>query len=705
MLARLSFLVGLWLVLAVNTAIGLPQQRTQRPGADDSGVAGPDVTAAAASERIRFAALGLAARIRLEVLNQGGDTVYDSEYRKGSLLDWKLEDGRGRRLPDGIYGCVVTVEGLSGRRSYRSGAFSFKDGAVSFGDTHRVEANPGIAAEPEDSLTVLGRDASAAAILLAHDGKSGIVSSADGLSFRVGDSFSGRDVEYMRLTADGRLSLGARDPGAKLDVDGLIRTSEGIQFPDGTIQRTAAAAGILGAGLVTERVIVGLGGIAASERQRLSSFAAAAPATGSGTLGRVNGTEGASNTFYGVSAGASNAGGTRNSFFGVSAGAINLSAGSNSFFGDSAGSNNNFGASNSFFGSLNGFFNSSGFRNSFFGDTTGYNNTTGSNNSFFGFAVGLANQTEGNNTFIGAYADGASGVTNGTAIGYRAKVQRPNSLVLGGVNGVNGATEETFVGIGTTYPDRQLTVEGSQALGRFTRFSATNTLSPALLFERARGTQAVPFDILTGDFLGKVQVRGRVNGTMVEYGALAFIASGLDQTGRFAFLDRDIATERMSILNTGNVGIGTSSPTDRLHVVGNVRVQGAIVTNSPPTDIPDYVFEPDYELMDIDALEQFILREKHLPNIPAASAIKEKGLDLGEFQMKLLEKTEELTLYTVRQARTVRELQKTLDGKDAEIASLKSQNSSLDARVAALEEKIERLSPPVRGGHSEGSNR
>jgi hypothetical protein len=249
MLARLSFPVGLWLVLVANIAFGLPQHHTQR-GADDSGLAGPDVTAAAGSEQIRFAALGLAARIRLEVLNQGGESVYDSDFRKGSLLDWRLEDGRGRRLSDGIYGCVVTVEGLSGRRSYRSGAFSLKDGTASFGDTHRDVGN---AAEREDALTLLGRDASGAAILLAHDGTSGIVSGTAGLSFRIGDSFSGKDVEYMRLTADGRLSLGARDSAAKLDVDGLIRTSEGIQFPDGTIQRTAAAAGILGAGLVTER--------------------------------------------------------------------------------------------------------------------------------------------------------------------------------------------------------------------------------------------------------------------------------------------------------------------------------------------------------------------------------------------------------------------------------------------------------------------
>jgi hypothetical protein len=110
------------------------------------------------------------------------------------------------------------------------------------------------------------------------------------------------------------------------------------------------------------------------------------------------------------------------------------------------------------------------------------------------------------------------------------------------------------------------------------------------------------------------------------------------QNGRFAFLDHDVATERVSILNTGNVGIGTTAPTERLHVVGNIRVTGSITYGAPEEPLPYYVFEPDYILMPIDDLEKFIAREKHLPNIPAAGEIKDKGLNLGKFQMKLLKK-------------------------------------------------------------------
>jgi hypothetical protein len=90
-----------------------------------------------------------------------------------------------------------------------------------------------------------------------------------------------------------------------------------------------------------------------------------------------------------------------------------------------------------------------------------------------------------------------------------------------------------------------------------------------------------------------------------------------------------------------------------------------------------YVFESDYELMKFDELEALIAREKHLLNIPSAAEIKDKGLNLSEFQLKLLEKIEELTPYTMQQA-------KTIAIKGMEIARL-------DARMAALEAMIEHL--------------
>jgi len=350
---------------------------------------------------------------------------------------------------------------------------------------------------------------------------------------------------------------------------------------------------------------------------------------------------------------------------------------------NAAGASNSSGQYNCLFGYSAGASNGTGWENSFFGDWAGGYNLSGRYNSCFGAGAGLGNTVENNNTFLGAFADVDSGasalpVNNATAIGYTSLVAQSNSLVLGGVNGFNDVTVETFVGIGTPTPDRQLVVEGGQALGKFRRYSATTpTHAPAFLFERARGSNIAPLDISAGDYLGKVQFRGRVSGNMPEYGALAFIASDKSQNGRFSFLDRDLVTERMVILNTGNVGVGTTAPTERLDVAGNLRVRGGIVYGAPSVAVPDYVFDNGFRLMPIVKLEEYVRREKHLPNIPKASEIQTNGVNLGELQMKMLEKIEELTLYTVEQARQIQEDRRSIREQQKTIEKLERQQEEL----------------------------
>jgi hypothetical protein len=73
---------------------------------------------------------------------------------------------------------------------------------------------------------------------------------------------------------------------------------------------------------------------------------------------------------------------------------------------------------------------------------------------------------------------------------------------------------------------------------------------------------------------------------------------------------------------------------------------------------PDYVFEPDYELMPLSELSVFIEKEKRLPKIPSAEEIQKKGgHSLTELQLQLLEKIEELTLYTLGQEQRIRTLE------------------------------------------------
>ena len=188
---------------------------------------------------------------------------------------------------------------------------------------------------------------------------------------------------------------------------------------------------------------------------------------------------GTSNVFAGVNAGIVNTSGIQNSFFGRNAGQANTTGGANTFVGAFAGRSSITSNNNSFFGSLAGFRNTGGFANTFIGtqagdgnttgdsntfvgDAPGQSNTTGSNNVFLGTISGRSNITGSNNTILGNAADvGANSLTNATAIGANAVVSQSNSLVLGSINGVNSATADTNVGIGTTVPRAQLDVAGN----------------------------------------------------------------------------------------------------------------------------------------------------------------------------------------------------------------------------------------------------
>lgn len=168
---------------------------------------------------------------------------------------------------------------------------------------------------------------------------------------------------------------------------------------------------------------------------------------------------GDSNAFFGFAAGNKNTSGSSNSFFGKDAGRLNT-ADSNSFFGYSAGGSNATGTQNSFFSGNAGGANTTGNANAFFGYSAGGATMNGGNNSFFGTLAGATNAHGFNNTLIGFSADvGSNSLSNATAIGAHALVTQSNSLILGSIFGVNGASQDTMVGIGTTEPTSPLTIK------------------------------------------------------------------------------------------------------------------------------------------------------------------------------------------------------------------------------------------------------
>ena len=74
----------------------------------------------------------------------------------------------------------------------------------------------------------------------------------------------------------------------------------------------------------------------------------------------------------------------------------------------------------------------------------------------------------------------------------------------------------------------------------------------------------------------------------------------------------------------------------------------------------DYVFEPDYPLMTLAVVERHIQADKHLPGILSAAEIEGDGVAVRAMQTKLLEKVEELMLYTIQQQKNIETLERAL---------------------------------------------
>ena len=119
--------------------------------------------------------------------------------------------------------------------------------------------------------------------------------------------------------------------------------------------------------------------------------------------------------------------------------------------------------------------------------------------------------------------------------------------------------------------------------------------------------------------------------------------------------------------STGNVGIGTTTPDAKLAVKGQIHAQEVKVDLLGSIAPPDYVFASNYQLPTLDYLKTYIDQNKHLPEVPSAKEIEANGVNLGEMNMLLLKKIEELTLYQIEANRKIELLQ-------AEIQKINNKN-------------------------------
>jgi len=133
----------------------------------------------------------------------------------------------------------------------------------------------------------------------------------------------------------------------------------------------------------------------------------------------------------------------------------------------------------------------------------------------------------------------------------------------------------------------------------------------------------------------------------------------------------------LTLRHDGNVGIGTSNPGIwKLAVNGKIRAKEIKVE----TGWSDFVFYDDYKLPSLQEVEAHIKEKGHLKDIPSAKEVAKNGILLGKMDSKLLQKIEELTLYTIKQ-------QKEIEILKEEKKELKSVNKKL----LELQKRLEKL--------------
>ena len=112
------------------------------------------------------------------------------------------------------------------------------------------------------------------------------------------------------------------------------------------------------------------------------------------------------------------------------------------------------------------------------------------------------------------------------------------------------------------------------------------------------------------------------------------------------------------VSTNGDVGVNTNQPQAKLAVNGDVLAKEVRVSIAS-TNWPDYVFSSEYEMMSLGELEKYINEHRHLPGVPSAAEVDERGdIDLGAMNAILLQKIEEMTLRMIEMEKRMKEFEK-----------------------------------------------
>ena len=151
----------------------------------------------------------------------------------------------------------------------------------------------------------------------------------------------------------------------------------------------------------------------------------------------------------------------------------------------------------------------------------------------------------------------------------------------------------------------------------------------------------------------------------------------INKYGRMGIGGSPSGTNRLAVTGnsafTGSVSVSGTVTAEELQTTDDAEIGGQLIVGSgfrctttgqvrakevrvTLTGWSDFVFDEGYRLPSLPELERYVKENRHLPDIPSESEVRQGGVDLGEMNALLLQKVEELTLYIIDLQKQIDEL-------------------------------------------------
>lgn len=339
---------------------------------------------------------------------------------------------------------------------------------------------------------------------------------------------------------------------------------------------------------------------------------------------------------------------------------------------------------------------------------TGDNLNIGSGNDFgtygnetYGNVIGIQNSVGGANTLVVGYSDTvAFGSTNSFVAGAHNRVNGINSFAIGGNVKITGNMSSGFGYYLKTGSEKNIVIgmgiKGNNDIPskylkndyQHTLMIGMNSTKPTLTVgpspndypqgDTINKTGKVAIgDVPVPDIAAKLHIRadyGEDAGIFLEPKDMetgsAFLrmrdenhSLSVDNDGVMRLRSMD-GINKLPILIDGQIGINVLNPGDLVSDYSLCVYGGVMTTKVTIKEYyhwHDYVFDPDYQLLPLSELKEYVATQRHLPDIPTESEVIANGIEVGEMQGLLVKKIEELTLYTIQLKEQLEALRGELD--------------------------------------------